>query len=134
MNQDFWLSSGSAHFWNIGQTKPATDWEREIDDLMRDMTATVDTAERKRLFDGVQRIFAENLPMLYFVAPRLYMGVSARVGGLEPAILRPQLLWNVDQDGGAARAPLTTAWGATSSGVSASRCCSSSWCRRRRCC
>jgi peptide/nickel transport system substrate-binding protein len=97
MNQDFWLSSGSAHIWNIGQTKPATDWEKEIDDLMLEMTATTDAAERKRLFDRVQVIFAENLPALYFVAPRLHMGVSGRVGGLEPAILRPQLLWNVDR-------------------------------------
>ena len=97
MNQDFWLSSGSAHIWNIGQAKPATDWEKEIDDLMREMTAQVDPAERKRLFDRVQAIFAEQLPALYFVAPRLHMGVSGRVGGLEPAILRPQLLWNVDK-------------------------------------
>ena len=34
MNPDFWLSSGSAHVWNIGQPKPATDWEKQIDDLM----------------------------------------------------------------------------------------------------
>lgn len=94
---DFWLSSGSAHIWNIGQPKPATDWEKEIDDLMHQVTATVDQRERKRLFDQVQSIFAENLPALYFVAPRLHMGVSSRVGGLEPAILRPQLLWNVDR-------------------------------------
>ena len=97
MNQDFWLSSGSAHIWNIGQAKPATDWEKEIDDLMREVTAQVDPAERKRLFDRVQAIFAEQLPALYFVAPRLHMGVSGRIGGLEPAILRPQLLWNVDR-------------------------------------
>ena len=97
MNEDLWNSSGSAHFWNIGQTKPATDWEKEIDDLMREMAAEVDTAERRRLFDRVQGIFAENLPGLYFVAPRLHMGVSGRVGGLEPAILRPQLMWNVDR-------------------------------------
>ncbi len=97
MSQDLWLSSGSAHVWNIGQAKPATDWEKEIDDLMREMTSQVDQAERKRLFDRVQVIFAENLPALYFVAPRLHMGVSGRVGGLQPAILRPQLLWNVDR-------------------------------------
>ncbi len=97
MNPDFWLSSGSAHIWNIGQSKPATDWEKEIDDLMRDITAQVDHNERRRLFEQVQRIFAEHLPVIYFVAPRLHMGVSSRVGGLEPAILRPQLLWNVDR-------------------------------------
>ena len=97
MSMDFWLSSGSAHVWNIAQTTPATDWERAIDQLMLKQAATVDEAERKRIFDEVQRIFAEQLPALYFVAPRLYMGVSARVGELTPSILRPQLLWNAEK-------------------------------------
>jgi ABC-type transport system substrate-binding protein len=57
---------------------------------------SVDPAERKRAFDQVQKIFAENLPALYFVTPRLYMGVSTRIGGLNPAILRPQLLWDIE--------------------------------------
>lgn len=96
MSLDFWLSSGSAHIWNIGQKTPATDWEREIDQLMLKQTATLDVAEQKRIFDQVQRIFAENLPALYFVAPRLYMGVSTRVGDLNPSILRPQLLWDAE--------------------------------------
>ena len=26
MSADFWLSSGSAHIWNIGQATPATEW------------------------------------------------------------------------------------------------------------
>ena len=97
MNPDFWLSSGSSHFWNMGQPKPATAWEKEIDDLMRQMTAEIDPAARKRTFDQVQTIFAENLPVLYFVAPRLHHAVSGRVGNLEPAINRPQLLWNVEK-------------------------------------
>ena len=97
MNPDFWLSSGAAHAWNIGQSKPATDWEKQIDDLMGTVMTSVDPAERKRAFDQVQMVFAEDLPVLYFVAPRLYMGVSTRVGGLSPSILRPQLLWNIDQ-------------------------------------
>ena len=96
MNPDFWLSSGSAHIWNIGQSKPATDWEKAIDDLMIVVMSSVDQAERKKAFDDVQKIFAEHLPVLYFVAPRLYMGVSTRVGGLSPSILRPQLLWDVE--------------------------------------
>lgn len=96
MTLDFWLSSGSAHIWNIGQKSPATEWERQIDQLMLKQTATLDVAEQKRIFDQVQNIFAENLPALYFVAPRLYIGVNTRVGGLTPSILRPQLLWNVE--------------------------------------
>ena len=96
MNPDFWLSSGSAHIWNIGQSKPATDWEKAIDDLMIVVMSSVDQAERKKAFDDIQKIFAEHLPVLFFVAPRLYMGVSTRVGGLSPSILRPQLLWDVE--------------------------------------
>lgn len=96
MSPDLWLSSGSAHIWNIGQTTPATEWEKTIDNLMRQMTTSLDQAERKRLFDQVQNIFADNLPALYFVAPRMYIGVSARVGSMSPTILRPQLLWAAD--------------------------------------
>ena len=97
MSPDLWLSSGSAHIWNIGQATPATEWEKQIDDLMRQMMSSVDQAERKRLFDQVQNIFAENLPAIYFVAPRMYIGVSSRVASLTPAILRPQLLWAADR-------------------------------------
>ena len=96
MNPDFWLSSGSGHIWNIGQATPATEWEKQIDDLMQQMMSSTDHAERKRVFDQVQKIFAENLPAIYFVAPRMYMGVSARVGSMSPTILRPQLLWAAD--------------------------------------
>jgi peptide/nickel transport system substrate-binding protein len=97
MNSDFWLSSGSAHVWNIAQAKPATDWEKQIDDLMVTVMSSVDQAERKKTFDQIQKVFADQLPVIYFVAPRLYMGVSSRVGGLTPSILRPQLLWNVER-------------------------------------
>lgn len=97
MSLDFWLSSGQSHVWNIAQKTPATDWEREIDQLMLKQAATVDDVERKKLFDQVQQVFAENLPALYFVAPRLYMGVNTRVGDLSPSILRPQLLWNAER-------------------------------------
>lgn len=97
MNADFWLSSGSAHVWNMNQPKPATDWEKQIDDLMLKVMTSVDQDERKKTFDEVQKVFAANLPVLYFVAPRMYMGVSERVGGLSPSVIRPQLLWNIDR-------------------------------------
>lgn len=96
MQKDFWLSSGSAHVWNIGQPTPATEWEREIDRLTELQASTLDQAERVRIFYDVQRIFSEHLPIVHFAAPRLYMGVSPRVGNLTPAVTRPQLLWSVD--------------------------------------
>jgi peptide/nickel transport system substrate-binding protein len=97
INMDLWLSSGSSHIWNPEQKTPATEWERQIDGLMRKQFATFDEAERKRLFDEVQKIFGEHLPMLHFVSPRIYVAVSAKVTNLTPtAFSRPQLLWTPD--------------------------------------
>ena len=96
LTKDFWLSSGSAHVWNIGQRAPATDWERRIDTLLLEQAATSDPARRKELFNHVQRILAENLPILNFVAPRLYYAHSARLRGAQPAALRPNVLWQAD--------------------------------------
>jgi peptide/nickel transport system substrate-binding protein len=93
---DFWLSSGSARVWNLGQKTPATDWERAIDQLMARQTAALDETERKEIFDEVQRIFAEHLPIVHFVAPPVYVAASSRVLNLTPAIQRPQLLWAPD--------------------------------------
>ena len=63
---------------------------------MTRQAATVDDQERSRLFNDVQRIFAENLPVLYFAAPRVYIGASARLMNLQPALTRPPLMWSVD--------------------------------------
>jgi peptide/nickel transport system substrate-binding protein len=95
-NLDFWLSSGSTHFWNIGQKMPATQWERRIDTLMDEQAATLDVEKRRAIFNDVQRIFAENLPALQFAAPRLYYGHSRRLMGVTPSVMRPAVLWNAD--------------------------------------
>ena len=105
--KDFWLSSGGAHLWNMGQKAPATEWERQIDELMTRQSATLDMAERRRLFNDVQRLFAENLPILYFAAPRVYIAASARLINLYPARTRPEIIWSADtlaiRDGGTSR-------------------------------
>lgn len=93
---DYWLSSGSTHFWNPGQKTPASDWEREIDQVMQKQVITPDLQERKKLFNEAQRIFSENLPMIYFAAPRIYVAVSPRVTSMTPAVTRPQVLWNAE--------------------------------------
>lgn len=95
-NLDFWLSSGGFHVWNPGQAAPATEWEREIDDLMRQQIGTANLEERQRLFAQVQRLFAIHQPVLYFAAPRLHIAMSPRVGNARPVPLNPPLLWSAD--------------------------------------
>lgn len=93
---DFWLSSGSFHFWNAGQPKPATRWEAQVDALMHKQVTSLDRAERRRLFADAQRVFAEHQPVLYFAAPRVIVATSRRVTGATPSVLSPQILWNAE--------------------------------------
>jgi peptide/nickel transport system substrate-binding protein len=95
-NLDFWLSSGSAHYWNLEQATPATAWEQQLDAAMLEQAATVDQGRRHAIFLDVQRLVAENLPALHFAAPRTYAAHSARLMGVIPAVQRPPILWNAD--------------------------------------
>ncbi len=95
-NKDFWLSSGSAHVWNIGQKMPATDWERRLDTLMLEQAATLDDDRRHDLFNVAQKILADEAPILYFAVPRIYVATSKRVANADAAPSWPQLLWSAD--------------------------------------
>ena len=95
--QDFWLSGGPFHLWYMSQPKPATDWERRIDELMQRQSATIDQAERKRLFDEVQQLFIAHEPVLYFAARHLYVAVSSRVIAMTPAVDTFPVLWAADE-------------------------------------
>ena len=95
-NLDFWLSSAAFHLWNPSQATPATDWERRIDTLVAQQLTRGDMAERRRLFDEVQTLFAEHQPILYFAAPHFSLATSARLANVEPSLLLPYLLWSAD--------------------------------------
>lgn len=96
LNKDLWLSSGDAHYWDLAQRAPDTAWEGQIDALMREQTATLDASKRRALFNDIQRIFAENVPVLYFAAPRVFYATSTRVRGAVPSVIRPPVLWNAE--------------------------------------
>ena len=92
-----WMSNGDTHLWHPDESKPATPWEAEIDRLMQQQLVTLDYAKRKRLYDRVQEIIAENLPVICLVSPNILVGASDRVGNFQPAILDPYTLWNIDE-------------------------------------
>jgi peptide/nickel transport system substrate-binding protein len=95
-NLDFWNSSGGFHVWHLGQKTPATDWERQIDELMRQQMSTTNLAERQRLFADAQRVLAENIPVIYVAAPRVTIAKSRRLLNTMPVPLKPNVLWNAD--------------------------------------
>jgi peptide/nickel transport system substrate-binding protein len=96
LNTELWLSSGSLHLWNPSQPSPATEWERRIDSLMTDVSTAATLVERQKAFGEVQRILADELPLVHFVALRVTLATSARLRNPTPALQLPQLLWNAE--------------------------------------
>ena len=96
-NLDFWLSRGGSHLWHPEQTAPATPWEAEIDRRMLAMAAMTDRQARAREFAEVQRLMLTHNPAIWFAAPRVFVATRPRVGGVQPRLTRPQVLWKADE-------------------------------------
>ncbi len=92
-----WLSSGSTHLWHPNQSRPATDWEAEMDRLMRQQLTSLDPAERKRLYDREQQLEAENLPIICLASPNILLAAKKTIGNFRPAVLEHHTLWNAEE-------------------------------------
>lgn len=64
------------HLFNPIEPKPATDWEKRVDDLINLQEQSFDPVERKKAFDEIQMIYAEELPLLYVVTPNIYQAMQ----------------------------------------------------------
>lgn len=92
-----WLSSAENHQWNPNQKTPQTEWEAEIDKLMRAQASTLDDKKRKSYMDKVQEIAWEQEPFIYLINRNALSAISASLHNAHPVILRPQVYWNVDE-------------------------------------
>jgi peptide/nickel transport system substrate-binding protein len=92
-----WMSNGQTHLWHLGEKKPATPWEAEIDQLMQKQLVTLDHQQRKKLYDRVQEIVAEQSPMVFLASPHILVGAQRNLGNFHPAILENYVLWNADE-------------------------------------
>jgi peptide/nickel transport system substrate-binding protein len=97
MQMNIWLSSSSMHSWNPKQAKPATNWEEEIDKLMRVQASQLDYRKRKAAFDRVQQIAAEQAPIIYLINKNVLSAISPAVKGARPVPLTPQTFWNAER-------------------------------------
>jgi len=92
-----WMSNGSSHVWELGESKPATAWEEQIDSLMNQQLTTLDFKRRKQLYDRVQEIAAQQLPIVCLASPNVLVGARQSIANLKPAILDHYTLWNAEQ-------------------------------------
>jgi peptide/nickel transport system substrate-binding protein len=91
-----WLSSGTHHAWNPAQAKPATAWEIEIDRLAQLQHDASSAAARKKAFDSIQEILAEEAPIIFLVHPDVLVAVSPSLRNVMPSPISPHLYWNIE--------------------------------------
>jgi peptide/nickel transport system substrate-binding protein len=92
-----WLSGGGMHIWHLNETQPANPWEADLNRLMNQQLVALDYPKRRALYDQVQQIVAQQLPIICLASPDVLVGAKNRVGNFNPAILEPYVLWNVDR-------------------------------------
>jgi peptide/nickel transport system substrate-binding protein len=92
-----WMSSGATHLWNLGEKLPSTTWEAEIDKLMERQAVTLNYEERKKVYDRVQEIVAEQLPLICVATPNILVGSKKGLENFRPAILDHYTLHNVEE-------------------------------------
>ena len=76
---------------------PTNSWQAEIDRLMVAQVRSTDAMQRKRLYDRVQQLVAENLPIIPLVSPNVLVGAKANLRNFRPAVLLPYVLWNAEE-------------------------------------
>ena len=97
-NMNVLKSSGFSHEWFPRQKAPSTEWEARIDYLMDAELKTLDFAERKKDFDEVQLILAEQQPMVFTVVPVYFAAARTDIGNLRPTPLNGfRVTWNAEE-------------------------------------
>jgi peptide/nickel transport system substrate-binding protein len=91
------LSNGQTHLWHMGEKTPATPWEAELDQLMAKQAVTMNYQQRKKIYDRVQEILAQQLPMVYLVSPNILVGAQENLGNFHPAVIEQYTFWNADE-------------------------------------
>lgn len=91
------LSNGQTHLWHMGEKTPATPWEAELDQLMAKQLVTMNYQQRKKIYDRVQEILAQQLPMIYLASPNILVGAQENLGNFHPAIIEQYTFWNADE-------------------------------------
>ena len=91
-------SDGFTHQWFPRQKTPSTPWEARINALMDEQMQTLDYAKRKKDYDEVQDILAEQVPMIFTVTPISYSAIRSDIGNLRPtALCSYRVTWNAEE-------------------------------------
>ena len=91
-------SDGFTHQWFPREKTPSTDWEARLDYLMDAQMKTLDYAERKKDYDEVQEILAEQVPFIYTITRFNYAAIHSDIGNNRPTSFSfYRVTWNAEE-------------------------------------
>ena len=94
---NFLLSNAATHQWQPKQKTPATEWEAKIDKLFGDQAGEPDLQKRAQIFNEIQKIMAEESPVVPVVSRHIVAAVNTRVGNYAPSSIFPYSIWNAEE-------------------------------------
>ncbi len=84
--RNVWHSSGTLHMWNPRQSKPQTQWEKEIDELFDLGAKETSFEKRAEIYRKAYRIIAEEQPMIFLTTPKSMLAVRNKFENLFPTV------------------------------------------------
>ncbi|MEO7673537.1 MAG: ABC transporter substrate-binding protein [Pyrinomonadaceae bacterium] len=94
---NFLLSSASVHQWQPSQKSPATEWESKIDGLYADQARETDVTKRAAIFNEIQNIISDELPVIPIASRHIVTAANLRIGNYAPSSIFPYSIWNADE-------------------------------------
>jgi len=82
--KNVWVSSGQLHLWSPRQEKPATAWEKRLDDIFDLGVQELDEDKRKKFYDEFQLIVSQKLPVIYTVLNSRILAIRNKFKNLKP--------------------------------------------------
>jgi peptide/nickel transport system substrate-binding protein len=91
------MSNAQTHLWHLNEKSPATPWEAELDQLMQKQLVTLNYQQRKKIYDRVQEVLAQQLPVVYLASPNILVGAQEDLENFHPAVIEQYTFWNADE-------------------------------------
>ena len=91
-----WRSDGHLHIWHPKQKQPHTEWEKQVDTLWNQQEKELDPEKRLGIFNTIQNIYSEELPLLFLVNPLTYSGIKNEWQNVK-VTPEASIIWNIDE-------------------------------------
>lgn len=83
LNESFYRSSSPGHWWHLSGAQEPFDYEKKIDELLNQAAFEFDFAKRKALASELQKIMAEELPIVPLWSRKAILATSETLGNVE---------------------------------------------------